>query len=267
MGVSFKLKIRHQGSSQTDSYAGEDGKLVTRKIAGTIEDSVIAMHGSAIAESAAVRRERTLFMAAVFFQRVVNRTPVDEDYFFTDRNGDLQVHKADDDSVRDSWTAKYNSRKVTAKQLRESAGVTFDRFNDEGDIRAIYGQFRRAFIQNRDRNILSVRIENDHERFSQLEYGEYPRDGEPKQGERYYHGVDRGYSIQAPYGMLRITQAEFERMTIGASTEKLIKTYVQKSQRTRRIPSQAKMRELKRIIGDRTHLSDDDIKAVERIYE
>lgn len=267
MGVSFKLKIKHQGSSQTDSYVGKDGNLVTKKFAGAIEDSVVAMRGSAIAETAVIQRERTLFMAAVFFQRVVNRTPVDEDYFFAGKNGDLQVHKADDDSVRDFWVARYNNRKITAKQLRESAGVSFDIFNDEGEIRAIYEQFRQAFIQNKDRNILSVRIENDHERFAQLEYGEYLHDGEPKRGEKYYHGVERGYSVQAPYGMLRITQAEFEQMTISTSTDRLIKTYVQKSQRTRKVPSQSKMKELKRVIGDRTHLSNDDIKAVERIYE
>ncbi len=264
MPVSFKIKIKHQGSSRVDQYTGKDGKVVTEKIAGAIEDDVYAVAGRRIFESAVVNRERTLFLAAVFFQRVVSRTPIDEDYYFMNAKGDLEIHHKDDDVIRDFWTASYNNRKVTAKQLRE-AGLTFDNFNDEGEIRKIYEIFRKAFIIYENKNIKTIHIDNTHERFPLLEYGEYAADSEKKRGEKYFHGVEGGYSVQAPRGMLRITQAEFETMSLNMSTNKLIKEYAKRSQRVNKIPSESKMRELKRIMKKR-HLRDEDIETIERIY-
>jgi hypothetical protein len=203
-------------------------------------------------------------MAAVFFQRVVCRTPVDEDYYYQDKNGDLKIHNKDDDAVRDAWLASYNNRKITAKQMRE-AGITFDKFNDEGEIRAIYEMFREAFIMG-NKNILTVHIDNEHERFPMLEYGEYKNDGTLKKGEKYYHGVEGGYSVQAPAGMLRITQAEFQKMTLTMSTRKLIQSYVQRSQRTLKNPSPSKMKELKRILGNKNRFTEEEASAIERIY-
>ena len=265
MAVSFKLKIKHQGSSRIDQYTGKDGKIISQKIVGAIEDSAYLVSGRRVFEAAQTHRERTLFLTAVFFQRVVSRTPLDEDYYFTDKDGDLKIHHKDDDAVRDCWTASYNNKKITAKQLKD-LGVTFDRFNDEGEIRTIYETFRKAFVQGKgNRDIKVVHVDNTHERFPQLEYGEYEHDGELKRGEKYYHGVQNGYSVQAPHGMLRITQAEFETMTLSMSTEKLIKEYVRRSQRLNKIPSESKMREIKRVMK-KQHLTDNDIKIIERAY-
>ena len=265
MSVAFKIKIKHQGSSQIDQYVGSDGKIVTEKIKGAIEDSVVNVAGRKIVETVKMERERTLFMAAVFFQRVVNRTPMDEDYLVTGENGSKVEHHADDDYVRDAWTASYNNRIVTAKQLRE-AGLTFENFNDENEIRKIYNVFKKTFVMSK-KNILSIHIDNTHERFPMLEYGEYTKDSkEIKGGEKYEHGVEGGYSVQAPHGMLRITEAEFQTLTLNMSTKKLIKEYVQRSQRTTKVPSSAKMKELKKLILDKTHLYEKDLSAIERIY-
>lgn len=264
MAVIFKIKSKHQGASQIDQYTGSNGKVAAEKIAGAIEDEMIAVKGRALLVSAKTQRERTLFMAAVFFQRVVSRTPVDEDYYFQNKKGDLEIHHKDDDAVRDAWVASYNNRSITAKQMRE-AGITFDKFNDESEIRAIYAMFREAFIMG-SKNIVTVHIDNNHERFPMLEYGEYEHDGSLKKGDKYYHGVEGGYSVQAPAGMLRITQAEFQKMTLTMSTRRLIQSYVQRSQRTLKNPSPSKMKELKRILGNKTKFGENEVSAIERIY-
>ena len=72
-----------------------------------------------IAENAEVAINQTLSIVATFFQRVVARTPLDEDYSWTeeitvgkDKNGNpikekvTRYHKADSSQVRYSWTIK-----------------------------------------------------------------------------------------------------------------------------------------------------------------
>ena len=266
MAVAFKLKIKHIGSSQVDQYVGDNGKIVTEKITGAVQNTVVNVTGRKIFETMRMQRERTLFMTAVFFQRVVSRTPLDEDYEVEGKNGAIIEHKADNDSVRDAWTASYNNRKITAKELREK-GITFNTFNDEGEIRKIYNIFKKAFVQNKNKNILAIHIENNHERFPMLEYGEYSKDSkEIKEGEFYEHGIEGGYSVQAPHGMLRITEAEFQTLALNMSTKKLIKEYVQKSQRTQKVPSDSKLKELKRLIFEKTNLTENDMDVIERIY-
>ncbi len=266
MGIAFKLKIKHQGSSQINTYVGKDGNAVFEKIKGALEDSVILVKGRTLFEASVRQRERTLFMAAVFMHRVVNRTPVDENYYYQSASGDMGYHEKDNDAVRDSWIASYNNRKVSAAQLKAS-GITFDKFNDEGEIKAIYEIFRKAFIQKKNRAIKAINIENLHERFSMLEYGEY-LNGRGVIGEaEYKHGVENGFSVQAPYGMLRITEAEFQKMSLNMSTPKLIETYVKKSQRLTKIPSQEKIKKLKKLIGDVNHISSDKLSAVEDLYQ
>ena len=265
MPIAFKIKTRHLGASQIDQYVGSDGKVITKKLTGLIEDQITEIKGRNLFMSAKTQRERTLFMSAVFFQRVVSRTPLDEDYSLgTSKSGKPLVHHADNDSVRFSWYASYNNRKVTAKQLKE-AGVTFDNFNDEGEIKTIYEAFRTAFIMN-DKKIMAIHVDNNHKRFPMLEYGEYTKDGTIKKGPKYEHGVEGGFSIQAPAGMLRITQAEFQKMSLSMSTKKLIKTYVQRSQRTLKNPSPSKLKELKRVMGNKTRFDADDLSVIERIY-
>ena len=264
MAVVFTIKTKHLGASLTEQYTGKDGKVAAKKFAGAIEDEITAVKGRTFLVAAKTQRERTLFMSAVFFQRVVCRTPVDEDYYYMDKDGNLKIHNKDDDAVRDAWVISYNNRKITAKQMRE-AGITFNKFNDEGEIRAIYEMLRSAFVMG-DKRILSIHVNNEHERFPMLEYGEYKHDGEIKKGFNYYHGVEGGYSVQAPAGMLRITQAEFEKITMNMSTRKMIKTYVQRSQRTLKNPSPSKLKELKRIMGNKTSFNENDLSAIERIY-
>ena len=264
MAVAFKIKVKHYGASQIEQYVTKKGKVFTEVIKGAIENDVVNVAGRNILATAKQRRERTLFMAAVFFQRVVNRTPKDECYVFEKRNGSEEVHSPDGDYVRNAWTASYNHRKVTAEQLID-AGLTFKDFNDETEIRKIYEVFKKAFVQNK-KNILQIHIENNHERFPMLEYGEYRKDSrEIKRGEWYSHGVRGGFTVQAPHGMLRITEAEFQTMVLN-NKSKFISEYLNKYGAEEKVPSKQKMEELKKIIMNKSHLYEEDLSVIERIY-
>ena len=252
------------GASRIEQSVNSSGKASVKKWETGFEDCLIKVAAASVSENYLVERERTLYMAAIFFQRVVSRTPVDEDYlFWNKKKDDLDFHKADDDSVREAWElcGIGPGNVFTAKDFMD-AGVSFDKFNSKSDIDRIYSLISDRFAGSEKINIF---IENHHKRFSQLEFGEYLHDGDLKKGPKYYHGVERGYSVQAPYGMLWTTQAEFRQMKLPKSTEELIKNYVNRSQRLQKIPSQAKIKKLRSLMKNKTHLSNSDIESVEKM--
>ena len=228
MKPAFKLKIKHFGSSQIESYTGNDGKTFVSRIQGELENTIIDATGQMVAEKALEISRRNLFLAAMFFQRVVSRTPLDEDYYTgVDERGKPTIHHADEDRVRDSWVASYNNFKITAKYLRENCGCEFFVFNDRSEVKKIYQEFLKFLSKGKGladgtATLKGVRIENNHERFPMLEYGEYEHDGVIKKGEHYEHGVKGGFSIQAPVGMLRLTQQEFEDTAFNIPTKDLM---------------------------------------------
>lgn len=266
MPVRFKIKVSTPGASDIDSYTGADGKTVSKLIAGAMEDSVVLTGAALLTETMESFIIRNLYLSAIFFQRVVCRTPVDEDYLYMDSKDNLEFHKKDDDSVRDAWTVSYNNAKITARQMMDS-GISFGTFNDRNDIDKIFELFKAKFLKGKSRELRQVRISNGHKRFAMLEYGEYPHDNGVRGKGKYYHGTDRGYTIQAPYGMTRITEAEFQQMSLSMSTEELIGKYVKKSNRLKKTPSKSKMKRLKSLILDRTHLSDSDIGSAMEIMQ
>ena len=223
MGAKFKMKIKHTGASSFDTYVGNDGKVITEKIKGAVEETAYNAVGKMVAEKTEEATRRNVFLSAMFFQRVVSRTPLDEDYITgMNKDGHLTMHKADDDVVRDCWVASYRNRKITSKELRENFGCEFYKFNDRKEVKKIYEQFLKLI--GKTQNIRSIRIENTNERFAMLEYGEYEHDGTIKKDtdNKYYHGVKGGYSIQAPAGMLRLTEQEFQDTVFNIPTKDLM---------------------------------------------
>lgn len=226
--VKFTMKIKHFGASQLEFVHNKDGGMVGEYVKNALEETVYGAAGQMIAEQTLESSKRNLFLAAMFFQRVVCRTPRDEDYLLgMDERGHPYWHKADDDYVQDAWVAKYNNFAITAKELR-AQGCDFLKFNDRAEVKKIYNRFLE-FLGKGNKGLLNgslmlkgIRIENTHERFPMLEYGEYKKDGTIKSGEHYKHGVKGGYSIQAPVGMLRLTQMEFEETAFKTSTEDLM---------------------------------------------
>lgn len=262
--MKMSFSVLSSGESYIDQYVNDNGSVVTQKEKGDITERMVEFAGAAISESAEVEKQRTLYMAAVFFQRVVNRTPVDEDYWYLDKKtDDMKFHRADDDYVREAWSIKGPAFSFTAKDFMND-GVEFDEFNNKSDIDKIYKILRDTAESKSFGKSFYIIIDNFHERFSQLEFGEYLNDGDLKKGQKYYHGVNGGYSVQAPNGMLRITQAEFGQMRLSSSTENLIKNYVKRSSRVSKIPSAAKMKRLRSLMKVKTRISSSEIDELER---
>lgn len=262
--MKMSFYIHSHAESVIDQYVNDNGNVVTKKDVGDLTERMVEFASTAISESAEIEKQRILYMSAVFFQRVVNRTPVDEDYWYLDKKtDDMKFHRADNDSVRESWSISGSGFEYTAKDFMDN-GVKFDEFNDKSDIDKIYEILREAVESKSKSGRFYVMIDNFHERFPQLEFGEYLRDGDLKKGQKYYHGVDGGYSVQAPYGMLRVTQAEFGQMKLSSSTEKLIESYVKRSSRVSKVPSAAKVKRLRSLMKVSKRITRDEIEELER---
>lgn len=282
MGATFTFKVKHRGGTPK-RYKEVDYKgnvhVLSNFVKTRLQEELINTEAKMICEEADVQKLRSCFLAAVFFQRVCARTPVDEGYTKTEYHGVPinPVHYPDDDYVRDAWKAKCNGRTVSAKTLRHEYGIFFETFNDEKEINAIFNVFRERFLNSprAAKKHITINIENTHERFAMLEYGGYQKGSDGvKKGEwsdytggqgAHYHGLVNGFSVQAPYGMFRITEAEFQKMTLKTSTEYLIRNYVKRSQRAAKVPSKSKIKSLRNILGKRK-LKDSDIEKVKEAY-
>ena len=61
---------------------------------------------------------RSLIIAAIFFQRVVSRTPYDEEYTYQGKTK-IITHEPDKDYTRDYWEISYFGNKETSAQLKQ----------------------------------------------------------------------------------------------------------------------------------------------------
>jgi hypothetical protein len=146
-------------------------------------------------------RERNIYLAAIFFQRVVSRTPLDENYIKT--NG--QKHEKDEDIVRECWYLEYNGKKIYSRDIGMEL---FEEIGDKESTESVKSSLNSFFSANKVPR--QIRIANDNERMSWLEYGTYDSDsiGISYSDTGRPHGIEDGFSIQAPAGMLRITMTE-----------------------------------------------------------
>ncbi len=281
MGVTFSIKVESQSNSKQKAYKGKDGKAANNVLIGALTTKVSDITGRMIVKKGIAASKRTLWLAAIYFQRLVSRTPRDEPYKYVDDKGYKKSHVADDDFIQDYWTAKYwNYKGITAKYLRKTCGCTFNTFNDQNEIKIIYKEFENRFFgaegsRGRKSKLLGkttlkgIRIYCDYPkdkeyevRFSLLEFGGYIGDGIIKNGDDKYHGVVGGKSIQAPKGMVALTEAEYNsgQFTVPGkeiANTKLIKNIGQKQNITD---------ELKKIIGSRRKLTADDIEKIMELY-
>lgn len=226
--ADFKLTIKSEGTSHQRPYIGKDGQEFTNLMIGAVESKVINLTGKMIAQAGLAASERVLWLSAIYFQRLISRTPRDENYTYYDDEGNSRSHKDDEDYMQDYWTARYwNYQGITAKYLRESCGCNFETFNDPREIEIIYREFRDRFFgapgskgrankESGKTTLKSVRFycdypkDSKHElRYHLLEYGGFTGDGIIKRGNKRYHGVVGDHSVQAPYGMTALTNAEF----------------------------------------------------------
>ena len=206
------IKHKHQGKTQIEPYIGDGGKIVYEKIKGAIEEDIFALEGKAIAGAFLQQSLKTLFISAMFFQRLVARTPLDEDYIKgKSKKGKPLMHHADDERIKDHWIASYRNKVFTSKYFQEK-GCTFERYNDRAEVLIIYNEFLSFLGKGRlakgEMVLRQVHIDNDSPYYPTLEYGEYVKDGTIKTGPKRKHGVTGGYSVQAPAGIYRYTRFE-----------------------------------------------------------
>lgn len=233
MAFKFSLKIKGEGSSNGHYYVGKDGVAFKNLLIGGIEERVLNLEGKMLAAKGLEASERILKLHAIFFQRIISRTPRDESYHWIDAKGNLKHHKDDKDYIQDYWTITYNNMRITAKYLKDSCGCTFDKFNDKEEIEVIYKEFKKFLGKKSSsywsggKTIRALTVFNDypkdkqHElRYHLLEFGGYMGDGIIKHNNRP-HGVVGGHSIQAPAGMTALTEAEFKNGSFNVATNKL----------------------------------------------
>ena len=266
---TFSIVTRHLGESQIDSYVGKNGKAAVQKIKGAMEESTLNIVGRTIAGRYRRYSMRNLFLSAMFFQRVVSMTPKDEDYLTgMSERGKLLMHKADDDSVRDCWYASYNNKKYTAKYFMDK-GCTFDKFNDRNEVMIIYNEFlnflgKKGKLVTGERTLRRVHIDNTHDRYPMLEYGEYSKDGTIKSGPKYKHGVKGGYSVQAPVGMYRIVSAQFADTMPNVSVNDLMTNPHSWQYNLKRNGS---IKVIAKMLYGKKHLSFKEVCDVARLYQ
>lgn len=269
MGVSYNLKIKSAYGYATDRVTNLDGKTVSKLITSSLRQEIAGMAGTQIVETVRQHNERVLMQAAIFFQRVVTRTPKDEVYHIQGEG----KHIPDDDYVWKNWKILYWRRSLSAEDIGEQYFQDESKFNDKSCINAVAKAIKEnlfggeAKFNARKNRIRNIRFENLHPRFAMLEYGLYESSNQKySKGKYHMHGVQNSYSVQAPYGMLRITQAEMQQMSI-ADFDKWIANYKRNTQNVTRIRNKSDMKKLASLILDRTHLSDSDIDAITQIYE
>ena len=282
--VKYKIRVKGEGSSHRRAYTGQDGKKVRSLMIGAVEEHVLDLTGKMMASTGLAASERVLWLSAVYFQRIISRTPRDENYSYrsydkSKKKWYIHYHKDDKDYIQDYWTARYGRyQPITAAYLRESCGCTFERFNDPKEIQIIYKIFRDTFFgkegsrgranKESGKTILrGVRIrceypdDKQHKlRYHLLEYGGYVGDGVIKHGPDLPHGVAGNRSIQAPSGMTALTDAEFEQeqfnvpnSEILANLKKLSKVVVDP-------------KKLRKLLGSKRRLSTADMALVMKEY-
>lgn len=164
--------------------------------------------------------EDQVSIISTFFQRLIARTPLDERYerVIKTKDGEKIVeHSPDNEVCREHWYIgdEHSRFKLYSKNFIKQEGSFFV-VNDSQEINEIKQAIKEVFplrIYVRENLQPSFEIGNDCKHFAALEYGynKWLKDSEPVVGKGgLEHGVKNKHSVQAPVGMLRITQAELE---------------------------------------------------------
>lgn len=216
-------------------------KQFSNLIAGTIGSfsSNIELQVQMERDKAAIRS--LLQIAAIVFQRIVSRTPMDEEYEFInlrkmkeaiqsasgeenfDVNDIKDIHRPDDNVLRYDWTMMVNGENVKIFTCREfiAKDPNFGmEFNNKKDINLVLTELLSSNMKpkyitdSKGQRVpdFQISFDNPNPHFRTLEFGKYKKTKtELKQGEHYQHGIDENhYSYQAPKGFYTITMREYE---------------------------------------------------------
>lgn len=210
---------------------------------------------------------------ATFLQRLIARTPVDEPYdkIIVTKKDEQKVvkHKPDRDVCRERWFIEetQSGKKLYSKDLFQSK-YDFNIVNNSEEIERIKNAIKTMCPIEKIANPSFV-VGNDSRHFTRLEYGyeQWKNDGGVSIGEEIFrpHGVQNRHSVQAPVGMLRITQAELESIRRKPSMRSLRSRY-KGGLRTSTVPSDKKLKEFITILKRSHKVKYADIKRFLEVY-
>lgn len=198
--------------------------------------------------------------SAIVFQRLVSRTPIDEEYDYinyakvrqaiAEGNGNeefdykdfVEHHTPDAERIRDHWELTINVNGTQAVQIL-SKDFNDDLFlvcNDSkaiNEIASVIGTKFKSNISVKEKNLYfdyDIVFKNNSSYFDKLEYGKYKRTvGGAHQGKNYLHGITNGYTFQAPNGFYRKTLLELNNLLNKRQSrdvsKKLMQYYVGKN--------------------------------------
>lgn len=194
----------------------------------------------AVAKGASINKTRIIKTAAIFFDRVCSRTPMDEDYrkqlIKADGEKIYIQHKADKEFCRLRWELKIGSKTFTSYELWRSKNSLFENYNNSADIDYIFDYLWKNLENTKLSDLKNIEFINTSEYFDYLEFGEYKQaSSEIANGRKYEHGLQNHHSVQAPNGMSRLTLAELDRIASSTATRSLERRF--RSQRTSKVLS------------------------------
>lgn len=185
---------------------------------------------------------------ALYYHRIVARTPLDEDYQIStkksnemkrsakgftlkkykdghtemrtalSRGPQVKWHKKDDEVAREKWKITLVNTDGSSLSLMPT-DFGMDCFESMSGYSQVCDILKE---RNQERDFSDVKIENDSSYIDVLEFGRYSKsndaleDETAKKGAKHFHGTTGGYSVQAPRGMVRLTDAEFETARVEA---------------------------------------------------
>lgn len=256
MGMTIGLLV--QGAAQKINKPDiKKAKEYGKHISEVIDTSIVGISvKEALGKSAILTKKRIIKLAAILFDRLCSRTPMDEDYRgilikeVTNKSTgertskEISVkHHADKNFCRLDWEIQIGPRKITAWELWRSNNSLFEVYNKSKDIDYIADYFEYNF-KNVDLKFFDVlQVENMNDHFAKLEFGEYKQsDGQIFSGRKYEHGLKNHHSVQAPNGMMRLTLAELDRISQGSRVKSLSRRY--RNQRTSKVLNRTQLKSL-----------------------
>lgn len=212
-----------------------------------IEQRAFGIAVNQLAENMNTAINRWYTIIGTFFQRVCARTPLDEKYINgVKEDGTLIFHYPNKVRCRFDWYIECQGVQVTAFEIVQKKPDVFNEYNNSANITFIVNYLKEQF---KETDFTKCTIGNDNPYFATLEYGGYDHDTAPRQGivENPWetgekHGIKNKHSIQAPMGMLRITQMELESIINSSAKTSASKRY--RGQRTSKLPSDVRMKQL-----------------------
>lgn len=240
-----------------------------------IERSAAKICIGALSKNIEKAYEDQVSIIATFFQRLISRTPVDEKYerIIITKTGEKKVikHKPDGEKCREHWFIEDTKTgdKIYSKRFIKGPD-SFNVVNNSTEINEIKEAVKRKFPIKKYLDEEPVfAVGNDSKHFERIEYGysQWKNDTSPVIGAPIgrEHGVKNRHSVQAPVGMLRITEAELESIRRRPSFRSLRSRY-KGGLRTNVTPSDKKLEEFYKILKRGHRIKYADIKRYLEMY-